>query len=182
MNKTRRLLLFVFALTVMSAWADDNNRHFSSNPDGTATVIPYEHETIVWVNGMETIGSTKRGSYRGDAVIPSVTPDGKTVTGIGKECFADCTALTSVKIPNTIKSIGINAFEDCDRLKELIIPSSVETMGSNAIWSCDSIERLIIMDNPNTLQIPSGYEMFRSLRGPSHFHERFRYSLNKYIL
>ncbi len=163
--KKQHLLLCAFLLTAMTAWADNNDWHFSINADGTATVICYKHPGKVWINGMEVETLVTDNCYRGDAEIPSVTPEGQTVTGIGDNCFYNCTALTSVKIPNTIKRIGNTAFEYCKKLKEITIPSSVEEMGSNAIWNCDSIERLIIMDNPNTLQIPSGYEMFRSLRG-----------------
>lgn len=163
MKKT--LLHFALLLTAMTAWADDNDWHFSINADGTATVICYKHPGKVWINGMEVETLVTDNCYRGDAEIPSVTPEGQTVTGIGDNCFYNCSALTSVKIPNTIKRIGNTAFEYCKKLKEITIPSSVEEMGSNAICNCDSIERLIIEDSPNTIELPSGYGMFRSLRG-----------------
>lgn len=163
--KKQHLLLCAFLLTAMTAWADNNDWHFSINADGTATVICYEHPGKVWINGMEVETLVTDNCYRGDAEIPSVTPEGQTVTGIGDNCFYNCTALTSVKIPNTIKRIGNTAFEYCKRLKEITIPSSVEEMGSNAICNCDSIERLIIEDSPNTIELPSGYDMFRTLRG-----------------
>ena len=159
----RQVLLLMFALAAMTAWADDNDWHFSSNADGTATVVNYEHPVKVWVNGMETWGSSPYGCYSGDAVIPSVTPDGKTVTGIGKECFRACTELTSLKIPNTIKTIGDAAIQECPLLKEIVFPSSVERMERCAIWSCEGIETVTIEDSPNTLVIASGYEMFRTL-------------------
>ena len=161
--KKHHLLLYAFLLTAMTAWADDNNWHFAINADGTATVICYEHPGKVWINGMEIETLVTDNCYRGDAEIPSVTPEGITVTGIGSNCFYNCSALTSVKIPNTIKRIGDTAFRYCHKLKEITIPSSVEEMGDNAICSCDSIERLIIEDSPNTLELPSGYTMFRSL-------------------
>lgn len=162
----KNLLILAFALTAMTSAAQDtqNEWHFINNDDGTATVVCFEHDTKVWVNGMETTGTTTTDCYGGDAVIPSVTPDGKTVTAIGDECFRDCDRLTSLTIPNTIKTIGDAAIRDCDNLKEIVIPSSVETMGSNAVWSCDAVERLIFEDCPNTLEIPSGYEMFRTLK------------------
>ena len=163
MKKT--LFTLALLLTAMTAWADNNDWHFSINADGTATVICYEHPGKVWINGMEVETLVTDNCYRGDAEIPSVTPEGQTVTGIGDNCFYNCTALTSVKIPNTIKRIGNTAFEYCKKLKEITIPSSVEEMGSNAICNCDSIERLIIEDSPNTIELPSGYNMFRTLRG-----------------
>ena len=163
--KKQHLLICALLLTAMTAWADNNDWHFFINADGTATVICYEHPGKVWINGMEVETLVTDNCYRGDAEIPSVTPEGQTVTGIGNDCFYNCTALTSVKIPNTIKRIGNTAFEYCKRLKEITIPSSVEEMGSNAICNCDSLERLIIEDSPNTIELPSGYDMFRTLRG-----------------
>ncbi len=147
----------------MTATADNNDWHFSTNPDGTATVVNYEHPVKVWINGMETWGTSTTNCYSDDAEIPSVTPDGQIVTGIGKECFRDCVGLTSLIIPNTIKNVDEAAIYGCHKLKELVIPESVETMGRCAVWSCDSIERVIIGESPNTLEISSGYEMFRTL-------------------
>ena len=104
MKKT--LFTLALLLTAMTAWADNNDWHFSINADGTATVICYKHPGKVWINGMEVETLVTDNCYRGDAEIPSVTPEGQTVTGIGNNCFYNCTALTSVKIPNTIKRIG----------------------------------------------------------------------------
>ena len=41
----------------------------------------------------------------GDVVIPS-THNGKNVTKIAREAFERCSAIKSVKIPNTVKEIG----------------------------------------------------------------------------
>ncbi len=167
------LYTLTLALTAMTTAAQEveNNWHFEVNGDGTATVINYEHDTKVWINGMETIGTTTYDCYSGDAVIPSVTPEGLTVTGIGKECFRDCDRLTSLTIPGTVKTIGDAAIWGCDNLKEIVIPSSVEVMGSNAVVWCDSVEKLIIEDSPNTLEIPSGYEMFRTLKSLQYIYQ-----------
>ena len=168
MKKT--LLSMVLALAAMSAAAQDQNDwHFSINADGTATVVCFNHTTTVWINGMPTEGVTDRNCYSGDAVIPS-TYEGHTVTAIGEGCFRDCDNLTSVKIPNTIKTIGSVAFENCSPLKELTIPASVESLGSNAVWN-GSIEQLIFEDSPNTLTIPTGYEMFRTLHSLNYIYQ-----------
>ena len=55
-------------------------------------------------------------SYSGNVTIPaSIVYNGKmySVTSIGGSAFADCTALTSVVIPNSVKSVGMNAFIHC---------------------------------------------------------------------
>lgn len=172
MKKT--LLSLALLLTAMTAAAQDdgvNNWHFSDNADGTATVVCFEHDGKGWINGIETTVHTKLDCYGGDAVIPSKTPDGKTVTAIGDECFRACPGLTSLKIPSSIKRIGKAAIQECSALKEISVPGSVEFLDRNAIWNCDNLERLIIEDSPNTLTTPSGYEMFRTLRGLKYIYQ-----------
>ena len=47
--------------------------------------------------------------YSGDVVIPkTVTYNGITysVTSLGEWCFADCSSLTSITIPNSVTSLG----------------------------------------------------------------------------
>ena len=63
------LYTLTLALTAMTTAAQEveNNWHFEVNGDGTATVINYEHDTKVWINGMETIGTTTYDCYSGDA-------------------------------------------------------------------------------------------------------------------
>ena len=64
-------------------------------------------------NATVTEGGVK---YSGDIVIPeSITYNNSkySVTSIGYRAFEDCTALTSVTIPNSVTSIGSKAFYYC---------------------------------------------------------------------
>jgi hypothetical protein len=56
--------------------------------------------------------ASKSGSY----TIPN------SVTSIGNEAFAGCTALTSVTIPDSLTSIGNDAFAGCSSLPRVMIP------------------------------------------------------------
>lgn len=66
--------------------------------------------------------------------------DGKTVTGIGPNAFANKTNLTSVTIPSSVAMIGNNAFYGCSGLTSVGIgrPSSagIPTLGVNAFSGC----------------------------------------------
>ena len=63
----------------------------------------------------KTATVTYKGSnkYSGDVVIPeTVTYNGITysVTSLGDGCFADCSYLTSITIPNSVTSLGSSFF------------------------------------------------------------------------
>ena len=54
--------------------------------------------------------------YSGDVEIPeTVTYNGITysVTSLGNRCFASCSSLTSITIPNSVTSLGVDCFQHC---------------------------------------------------------------------
>ena len=79
-------------------------------------------------------GSARVLSYKGeggDVVIPGKVAR-YTVRGIGDEVFQFNSAITSVKIPDSVTSIGDCAFERCSNLRTLDLGSGVETIGELA--------------------------------------------------
>ena len=58
------------------------------------------------------------------------------ITSIGEEAFADCEALTSVTIPNSVTSIGESAFAGCKALTSITIPNSITSIGNDAFSEC----------------------------------------------
>ena len=106
---------------------------YTSNGDGTC-----------YVSGIGTCTDT-------DVVIPSVSPDGDRVTGIGDEAFYYCTALTSVTIPEGVTTIGSCAFWACTSLTEIIIPDSVTTIGAKAFSECYSMISVTIPEGVTTI-------------------------------
>ena len=77
---------------------------FTSNGDGTC-----------YVNGIGTCTDT-------DIVIPTKSPAGDMVTGIGAKAFLGCSGLTSVMIPDIVTSTGEAAFSGCSSLESITIP------------------------------------------------------------
>ena len=97
-----------------------------------------------------------------------IIPD--TVTTIGEEAFAWCTALQDIRIPESVTSIDNDAFSACVALRRLDIPDSVrhfgeqfgcgalteirigkgvEYIGYETFYTSHSIERIIVSeDNP----------------------------------
>ena len=80
---------------------------FTSNGDGTC-----------YVAGIGTCTDTQ-------LVIPSVSPTGDAVTGIGCYAFAYCDFLESVTIPEGVTIIGMSAFERCGSLMQITLPESL---------------------------------------------------------
>ena len=73
---------------------------------------------------------------------------GDGVTTIGEFAFDDCSALTSVTIPNSVTTIRSIAFVDCSALTSVTIPNSVTTIGGGAFYNCSSLTSVTI---PNSV-------------------------------
>ena len=100
---------------------------------GTAT-DPVEDANSGIHYAVTSEGEAQITYYTGSAselVIPSEI-DGYTVTGIADYAFYDCTALTSVVLPETVTSVGAYAFYYCDALKTITIPASTTEIGKKA--------------------------------------------------
>lgn len=54
------------------------------------------------------------------------------VTAIGKDAFAQNTALKQVRIPDSVTEIQANAFMACINIKKLVLPNSLEKVGDQA--------------------------------------------------
>ena len=67
---------------------------------------------------------------------------------IGGGAFCDCSALTSVTIPNSVTSIESAAFRHCSSLTSVTIPNSVTSIGWDAFWDCSSLTSVTI---PNSV-------------------------------
>ena len=61
--------------------------------------------------------------------IQSIDLTQTQVKSIGECTFTDCTALTSVKLPDGLTSIGHSAFKGCTALTALDVPASVKSIG-----------------------------------------------------
>ena len=69
---------------------------------------------------------------------------GQTVYALGEDCFAGCTDLTTVILPETLTTIGDNAFSGCTSLRGIAIPKSVNMIGEEAFSGCSSLEAVSI--------------------------------------
>jgi hypothetical protein len=135
---------------------------FTSNGDGTCSV------------------SGLKKNYNTNLAIPSVSPDGDTVTAIGSQAFysngdaKDAYVFSTVEIPDTVASIGSSAFRftlfknitipdsvtdiqhlafaDNPALKSITIPDSVTSLGSDVFAGCTSLKTATISNNVTELK------------------------------
>ena len=64
---------------------------------------------------------------------------------IGQSAFTNCSALTSISLPEGVTTIGDWAFFACSALKELTLPASVTSVGSSAFYRCFYLNKLICL-------------------------------------
>ena len=85
-----------------------------------------------------------------ELTVPSQI-NGQAVTSIGRYCFANCTELTSVILPDSLTSIGEGAFSGCTALRAIDIPDNVSTIGKKAFYGCSALEAIQIPRSVNTI-------------------------------
>ena len=76
---------------------------------------------------------------------------GQTVTGLGKDCFRNCAALTTVILPDTIETIGESAFSACSSLRGIYIPEGVTAIEPHAFANCTALEAICIPASTETI-------------------------------
>ena len=87
--------------------------------------------------------------YSGDVVIPETVTYGDitySVTSLGSFCFAGCSSLTSITIPNSVTSLGSSCFRGCSSLTSIyMLPSTPPSTGSK-IFDNTPLETVYVMD------------------------------------
>ena len=103
---------------------------------GLPMMVWYPQFTYQVTDGAVVItGYTGAG---GAETIPA-SMDGLPVTTIGAGAFANCTALLSLSIPDSVTAIGDSAFDGCTGLTSLTLPGSVAAIGDSAFANCTQL-------------------------------------------
>ena len=100
MNKFFLLLtLLCLSLSARAHDAEVDGIFYNLDADNKTATVTFQGDNYDSYNN----------EYYGDVVIPkTVTYNGITysVTSLGEWCFADCSSLTSITIPNSVTSLG----------------------------------------------------------------------------
>lgn len=98
---------------------------YTENSDGTLTIVGCAQD-VVWVDF--------------DGVI-----DGKYITAIADNAFANCGDLKYVHLSDTITSIGEGAFS-CTGLESVTLPPYLKTLGVSAFDGCSNLSEVYIFN------------------------------------
>lgn len=101
-------------------------------------------KTMEIPEGVTTIGGSV---FRDSGIESLVLPN--TVTSLGREVFAGCTALKSIILSENLTAIPDNAFNGCSELASLSIPEGVKTIGGTAFQNA---RKLKTVELPSTLE------------------------------
>ena len=79
-----------------------------------------------------------QGVFAGNTSLKTVNLANTSISEVPSDCFAGCTALTSVVLPATCTAVGSGAFAGCSALASFT-GSGVETVGRDAFRNCSSL-------------------------------------------
>ncbi len=82
-------------------------------------------------------------------ILPSVSPKGAVITGIGNMAFAG-SKLTSVILPETLESIGNAAFSN-SKLTSIVIPNSVTSLGTGVFSNSTALASVVLSNKLTTI-------------------------------
>ena len=116
----------------------DKTNHKTYEVKGVGYTVGYRcsicHETIQEQYKLPGAGTvthsngkiTGLGNWTGSELILPSTVDGKTVTAIDSEAFANCSSVKTVYIPKSVTKIGDKAFSGCSALTTIVYEGTME--------------------------------------------------------
>ena len=128
-------------LTVTGSGEMPNYRSYGENAPPWKSV--HLNVKSVKVSGLSSIGDY--AFYNCSALTSVIIPD--NVTSIGDDAFYNCGALPSVTIPDSVTSIGNLAFFKCVGLTSVAIPGSVTSIGAGTFLYCENLVSITIPDS-----------------------------------
>lgn len=171
--------------TVCGAWKESVGLVFSSNGDGTCTLIGRgdclddnicvpaispEGERVTHIADHMFDGHHLRGVYLSDGIevigeeafarmseLKTLRlPD--TLVSIGEGAFRRCAMLTEVTVPEGVVEIPKKAFENCTKLANVSLPKSLRRIGDSAFENCNQIKTIVLPEEMQSIGANAFYE------------------------
>ncbi len=99
-----------------------------------ATIQSFSGGYVFWECQNLTTVTFKSNPIDGSSSVPSYL-------------FKDCTALTTVELPEDLVTIGSSMFENCPMLTNITIPETVTTINGSAFKGCTSLKGDIVLSD-----------------------------------
>ena len=96
------------------------------------------------IDELKSIGMVGEAAFKGLTNLKKVILP-NTIEFIETEAFANCTALTSIKLGgDKLEEIGNNAFSGCTKLTRIDIPKNVYRIRGGAFDDCNALQTIIL--------------------------------------
>ena len=96
------------------------------------------------IDELKSIGMVGEAAFKGLTNLKKVILP-NTIEVIDREGFANCTALTSIKLGgNKLDEIGNDAFSGCTKLTRIDIPKNVSRIKGGAFDDCNALQTIIL--------------------------------------
>ena len=152
---------FVTGITLPDGVTSIGNSAFNGCSALTSITIP-DSVTIIGDSAFWGCTSIEHATMPAMAIeaIPKDSLTGVVLTSgdsIGRYAFANCSALTSITIPDTVTSIGGSAFYRCSALTEISFNGTVEqwnAVSKGTYWDSDTGDYTVYCTNGETAKEP----------------------------
>ena len=139
------------AVSVLSTGNKSGDFTYSVLSDNTAQITGYSGTAanLIVPDKLDGYTVTRIGdsAFRGNSALTAVKlPD--SVTRIDSYAFADCTNLSSVNYPMSLNYIGQNAFKNCNKITTFVIPEGITKVPENMFWKMEGLRSVSL---PSTL-------------------------------
>ena len=148
MKKTAKFILLIALLLVVGMLLaacggknkDEHSPSGGDNNDGQVELARPSEGLEYKVNKDGTTCTiTGIGTCADTDIVIGDEIDGYTVTIIGSSAFKNCTAIKSVKLPESVTAIYNYAFAGCTSLEKVNIPAAVSIINMNMFQGCASL-------------------------------------------
>ena len=140
----------------LQSWAFHILRKRLCPSKGTARArLPFRPQSICFSQAAFAHAQTvlcrlwRDSRLRQTKILPNKRTNG--VTSIGSFAFSDCSALTSITIPDSVTTIGSSAFANCSALTSITIPDGVTAIETYAFSGCSALTTITIPDSVTTI-------------------------------
>ena len=141
---------YIFGTSQYTGGTATIQQYYGSSTSSTTSstyYIPSSLKSVTVTGGEILYGAFYNCTALTSIIIPN------SVTNIGDDAFFNCNALASVTIPDSVISIGSSAFYYCSGLTSVIIGNGVTNIGSSAFFNCSGLTRITIPGSVTTIGV-----------------------------